>query len=320
MAATSAAMRAQAPNSYGPGQQQNDSGAWQSQQPKEYTFEIDRMSQQQMQQQQQIYRQQQTQMFQQGQQQMPQQMPQQQRFSPMNFFHYNPGKPDSGNVHDERNSKGGSDANPPIIRETHQYSQSTLEKAATLKLKIEHYYKVAVEQAVERNQRRKELEKTLVQENVSEQKKRQQMHAFGQRESQFLRLRRTRFTTDDFASIKVIGKGAYGEVRLVQKKDTGKIYAMKTLIKSEMLKRKQLNHVKAERDLLAESDNPWIVSLYYSFQDDYYLYLIMEFVPGGDLMSMLIKYDTFPEDVTKFYMAECLLSIEAIHNLGFIHR
>ena len=62
------------------------------------------------------------------------------------------------------------------------------------------------------------------------------------------------------------------------------------------------------------------MQLYYSFQDPSYLYLIMEFLPGGDLMTMLIKYDTFSEDVTRFYIAECVLAIEAVHNLGFIHR
>lgn len=107
---------------------------------------------------------------------------------------------------------------------------------------------------------------------------------------------------------------------MVQKADTGKIYAMKTLRKAEMLKKEQMAHVKSERDVLAESDSPWVVSLYYSFQDPNYLYLIMEFLPGGDLMTMLIKYDTFSDDVTRFYMAECVLAIEAIHKLGFIHR
>ncbi|KAG1223176.1 hypothetical protein G6F67_009662 [Rhizopus microsporus] len=87
-----------------------------------------------------------------------------------------------------------------------------------------------------------------------------------------------------------------------------------------MLKKVQLAHVKAERDVLAEADSPWVVQLYFSFQDAQYLYLIMEFLPGGDLMTMLIKYDTFSEPVTRFYIAEIVLALEAIHNLGFIHR
>lgn len=82
----------------------------------------------------------------------------------------------------------------------------------------------------------------------------------------------------------------------------------------------QLAHVRAERDVLAESTSPWVVQLFYSFQDPLYLYLVMEFLPGGDLMTMLMKYDVFSEDVTRFYMAECILAIEAVHNLGYIHR
>jgi len=82
----------------------------------------------------------------------------------------------------------------------------------------------------------------------------------------------------------------------------------------------QLAHIRAERDVLAESTSAWVVQLFYSFQDPLYLYLVMEFLPGGDLMTMLMKYDVFSEDVTRFYMAECILAIEAVHNLGYIHR
>ena len=71
---------------------------------------------------------------------------------------------------------------------------------------------------------------------------------------------------------------------------------------------------------MAESNSHWVVQLYYSFQDTSYLYLLMEFLPGGDLMTMLIKYDTFSEDVTRFYIGEIALAIEAVHKLGFIHR
>jgi serine/threonine protein kinase len=71
---------------------------------------------------------------------------------------------------------------------------------------------------------------------------------------------------------------------------------------------------------LAENTSPWVVQLFYAFQDPFYLYLVMEFLPGGDLMTMLMKYDVFSEDVTRFYMAECILAIEAVHSLGYIHR
>ncbi|EPS36700.1 hypothetical protein H072_9738 [Dactylellina haptotyla CBS 200.50] len=208
-----------------------------------------------------------------------------------------------------------------ISRDPGQYQPVTRERATATKLKVELFYKQNVQHALERNQRRNDLENRLASEpRMSEERKNLQRINFGTQESNFLRLRRTRMVAEDFHTIKVIGKGAFGEVRLVQKKDNGKIYAMKTLLKSEMFKKDQLAHVKAERDVLAESDSPWVVNLFYSFQDAIYLYLIMEFLPGGDLMTMLIKYEVFSEDVTRFYMAECVLAIEAVHKLGFIHR
>ncbi|KAG6831605.1 hypothetical protein H0H92_009078 [Tricholoma furcatifolium] len=206
-------------------------------------------------------------------------------------------------------------------RSTEGFSDEALPRAKSAQLKLEHYYKVAVDSAIERNTRRVELERKIQADvTLSEERKQRQLQQLGKKESTFLRLRRTKLGLGDFRTVKVIGKGAFGEVRLVQKIDTGKIYAMKTLKKEEMLKKDQLAHVRAERDVLAESDSPWVVQLYYSFQDPSYLYLIMEFLPGGDLMTMLIKYDTFSEDVTRFYIAECVLAIEAVHRLGFIHR
>lgn len=201
-------------------------------------------------------------------------------------------------------------------------SKTTQDQAASVKLKLENYYQTAVNCAIERNQRRIEFENKLQyhHQEWSDERKYRELASLGRKESQFLRLRRTRLSLEDFKTVKVIGKGAFGEVRLVQKVDTGKIYAMKTLLKSEMFKKDQLAHVKAERDVLAGADSPWVVSLYYSFQDPQYLYLIMEFLPGGDLMTMLIRWQIFTEDVTRFYMAECILAIEAIHKLGFIHR
>ncbi|EHL01252.1 putative Serine/threonine-protein kinase cot-1 [Glarea lozoyensis 74030] len=132
--------------------------------------------------------------------------------------------------------------------------------------------------------------------------------------------RNVRDKPDNYQTLKIIGKGAFGEVKLVQKKQDGKVYAMKSLIKSEMFKKDQLAHVRAERDILAESDSPWVVKLYTTFQDSDFLYMLMEFLPGGDLMTMLIKYEIFSEDITRFYIAEIVLAIEAVHKYGYIHR
>ncbi|KAJ1814802.1 Serine/threonine-protein kinase [Coemansia sp. RSA 2598] len=213
------------------------------------------------------------------------------------------------------------DDDEPFVRSAADYPRATVEKAAVAKLKLESFYKDLMGQCIERNQRRKDLEQRLLTESgSSEERKYRQLQNLGSKEGGFMRLRRTKLSVNDFNTVKVIGRGAFGEVRLVQKRDTGKIFAMKILRKNEMIKKDQLAHVRAERDVLAESDSLWVVQLYFSFQDVRNLYLIMEFLPGGDLMTMLIKYDIFPEDVTRFYMAECVLALEDVHRLGFIHR
>ena len=139
---------------------------------------------------------------------------------------------------------------------------------------------------------------------------------------------RRKITTADFESLAVIGRGAFGEVRLVRRKgkrndpQTGQIFALKSMKKEMMVVKNQVHHVKAERDALAKADdsNRWLTVLSYSFFDDDYLYMAMEFMPGGDLMSLLIKEDTFSEHVTRFFMAEAAQAIASVHALGYIHR
>jgi len=139
-------------------------------------------------------------------------------------------------------------------------------------------------------------------------------------ESRHIRLKRRKLVEKDFETLKIIGRGAFGEVRLVRMVDSGELYAMKKLKKDEMLKKEQVGHVRAERDVLATANFPWVVKLHFSFQDDRYLYLVMEYLPGGDMMNLLIKYDIFTEDQARFYIAETLLAIDTVHRLGYIHR
>ena len=82
----------------------------------------------------------------------------------------------------------------------------------------------------------------------------------------------------------------------------------------------QVEHVRAERNLLAEVDSKCIVKLHFSFQDSEYLYLIMEYLPGGDMMTLLMRKETLSEEVTRFYIAETVLAIESIHHHNYIHR
>ncbi len=96
--------------------------------------------------------------------------------------------------------------------------------------------------------------------------------------------------------------------------------AMKKMKKSEMVYKNQVAHVKAEREVLVKAKNPWIVDLKYSFQDEKYLYLVMDFLPGGDLMTLLIRKDVLTEEESRFYIAETILAIETVHKVNYIHR
>ncbi|ODM90896.1 Serine/threonine-protein kinase tricorner [Orchesella cincta] len=194
----------------------------------------------------------------------------------------------------------------------------TLDKATKAKITLENYYSNLLSQHLERQQRQARLEETL--QGLPEDQKELQRHQLNQRETEYLRLSRARLGVSDFEPLKIIGKGAFGEVRLVQKKDTGHVYAMKILRKASMLEKEQVAHVRAERDILVEADQQWVVKMYYSFQDPINLYLIMEFLPGGDMMTLLMKKDTLSEEATQFYIAETALAIHSIHRLGFIHR
>lgn len=103
-------------------------------------------------------------------------------------------------------------------------------------------------------------------------------------------------------------------------KATGEIFAMKKLKKSEMVRRGQVDHVRAERNLLAQVNSQTVVTLYYSFQDEQFLYLVMEYLPGGDVMTLLIRRDTLTEEETRFYLAQTVAALETIHRHNFIHR
>ncbi|NXX41977.1 STK38 kinase, partial [Tricholaema leucomelas] len=199
-------------------------------------------------------------------------------------------------------------------------SNHTKERVTMTKVTLENFYSNLIAQHEEREMRQKKLEQMMEEEGLKDEEKRIRRSAHAQKETEFLRLKRTRLGLEDFESLKVIGRGAFGEVRLVQKKDTGHVYAMKILRKADMLEKEQVGHIRAERDILVEADSLWVVKMFYSFQDKLNLYLIMEFLPGGDMMTLLMKKDTLTEEETQFYIAETVLAIDSIHQLGFIHR
>ncbi|KAF6723822.1 Rho-associated protein kinase 1 [Oryzias melastigma] len=133
------------------------------------------------------------------------------------------------------------------------------------------------------------------------------------------KIRDLRMKAEDYEVVKVIGRGAFGEVQLVRHKATRKVYAMKLLSKFEMIKRSDSAFFWEERDIMAFANSSWVVQLFFAFQDDRYLYMVMEYMPGGDLVNLMSNYDV-PEKWARFYTAEVVLALDGIHSMGFIHR
>uniref|UniRef100_A0A8C4X3T1 Serine/threonine-protein kinase MRCK alpha n=1 Tax=Erpetoichthys calabaricus TaxID=27687 RepID=A0A8C4X3T1_ERPCA len=135
------------------------------------------------------------------------------------------------------------------------------------------------------------------------------------------KVKQMRLHKEDFEILKVIGRGAFGEVAVVKVKNTDKVFAMKILNKWEMLKRAETACFREERDVLVNGDNQWITTLHYTFQDENYLYLVMDYYVGGDLLTLLSKFeDRLPEEMSRFYLAEMVLAIDSVHQLHYVHR
>ncbi|CAG9331908.1 unnamed protein product [Blepharisma stoltei] len=125
---------------------------------------------------------------------------------------------------------------------------------------------------------------------------------------------------EDFKIERVLGKGAFGKVFLVTKKDNGKFFAMKCLRKDMIKQRNQKEHTTTEREILGDVDSPFIVQLRYAFQTPERLYMVMDFINGGELFFHLRSSSRFSEQRARFYAAEVLLALEYIHGLGIIYR
>jgi p90 ribosomal S6 kinase len=125
-----------------------------------------------------------------------------------------------------------------------------------------------------------------------------------------------------FELVKVLGQGSFGKVFLVRKllgADAGKLYAMKVLKKATLKVRDRIR-TKMERDILAEVRHPFVVPLEYAFQTEGKLYLVLEFLRGGDLFTRLSKEVMFTEEDVKFYLAELALALDHLHRLGIVYR
>lgn len=199
-----------------------------------------------------------------------------------------------------------------------------VDRVSATKATMEQFFHSIRKEQKARITREKTLEEQMDADGLTDEEKTKERAKLQKLETDFLRIRRTKIGPNDFEPVITIGRGAFGEVKLVKQKDSDSIFAMKILRKADMVEKDQVAHVKAERDILAEArqhaNNIWVVQMHYAFQDAQNLYLVMEFLSGGDMMTALIKYDIFSEEMTRFYIAESILAIDSIHQLGFIHR
>ncbi|XVF09426.1 hypothetical protein REPUB_Repub07fG0091800 [Reevesia pubescens] len=129
-----------------------------------------------------------------------------------------------------------------------------------------------------------------------------------------------RTSIDDFEIIKPISRGAFGRVFLAKKRTTGDLFAIKVLKKADMIRKNAVESILAERDILISVRNPFVVRFFYSFTCRENLYLVMEYLNGGDLYSLLRNLGCLDEEVARVYIAEVVLALEYLHSLHVVHR
>ncbi|KAI1891846.1 hypothetical protein AGOR_G00147940 [Albula goreensis] len=124
----------------------------------------------------------------------------------------------------------------------------------------------------------------------------------------------------DFETIKLISNGAYGAVYLVRHRETRQRFAMKKINRQNLILRNQIQQVFVERDILTFAENPFVVSMFCSFETRRHLCMVMEYVEGGDCANLLKNMGPLPVDMTRMYFAETVLALEYLHNYGIVHR
>jgi len=133
-------------------------------------------------------------------------------------------------------------------------------------------------------------------------------------------LEKKKFKLDDFVIMQTLGTGSFGRVHLVKHKESGKYYAMKVLVKRQIIESKQVEHTINEKRILETLDHPYMVNLIGSFKDNRNLYIVLEYVCGGELFSYLRQCKRLPNHVARFYAAQVVLAFEHLHSKDIIYR
>jgi serine/threonine protein kinase len=208
---------------------------------------------------------------------------------------------------------------PPQIPVDQDPRLARVKSEATKRFLTENWEKMFHERQ-ERDARAIVFKERLRSSSLSAKERKRETKKFSQTESQLTRFSRVKPSPRDFQKIKVIGRGGSGVIWLVRDRMDSHYYAMKVINKLSIIVNEQADSVKSERNVLSSLDNPWIVALYCSFQDAENLYLVLEFVQGGDMLSLLSRASLLDEQIARFYIAEIALAIQSVHACGFVHR
>ena len=212
--------------------------------------------------------------------------------------------------------------NIDILVKKRVISSLTAEKVKIFKSVIENKYIKLIEREKIKKRNLEIIEEYLSTVNSLTEKEKEEIKVLAQlRENQIYKLNRKKLTKDDFEILKLIGRGGFGEVNICRYKGNGKIYAMKKIAFEKLKYKNGLLHVQIEKNILSfNNDNIWITQLRYSFLENGYLYLIMDYCPGGDLMNYLIEKECLNEEEARFYIAEIILCVHSLHKINCIHR
>jgi protein kinase A len=131
---------------------------------------------------------------------------------------------------------------------------------------------------------------------------------------------KTKYNVQDFVIDRTLGTGSFGRVHLVKLKATSKYYALKALKKNDVIKMKQVEHTTNEKNILEQVNFPFVINMLGTFQDANHLFIVMEYVAGGEVFTFLRKSGTFPNHVARYYAAQVILGFEYLHSKNIIYR
>lgn len=226
------------------------------------------------------------------------------------------------NISDQESELPQPEIEPPVPQQSND-PRITFVKSEATKRYLSASWESMFSEKKERDERTHSFKEHLKKSKVSSRTKKKMKRQFSSTETTLTRMKRQRLSVKYFPKIKLIGRGSFGEIWLVQSNlslDKDQYYAMKCINKLNILISEQAESATSERILLSSIDNPWVVKLHYSFQDPEMLYLVLEFAQGGDLFSLLRRRTYFTEDIARFYLAEIAIAIDSVHRLGFVHR